>query len=170
MKTRAVTLIKKDLCYFVSILGFFIGTLLLALLPKSLLPIAPPIASAFLSDTPLLSLVADYAEEVKLLLPAALLPFALKSSLPAYPLLFLRGVYCGLSSAFFFLRGAFPIALVYLFLGIGVLYSHASALHCLLRALDLPKQKRLLPIHHFLFFSGALCLFVLLRNLAYMLF
>lgn len=130
----------------------------------------PPLVSALRTNSAFLALIADYAEEVKLLLPAVLLSLWVKHPLPALASICIRGFYCGLSSAFLFAHSTLAFALCYFFLHTAVLLALAAAFHCFLPTLTGDRRSRYFYLYPLLFYSGVIFLLTVIRNLVYFLF
>lgn len=154
-------------CFLLTIGGTLFGVLLLKILGIGREAQPLPILSAFATETPVISLVADYAGEVRLFLPMVLLPCLVKHPLPLYALLVLRGLYFGLSSAYLFAFGA-PTALCvsYLLVNGGVLMAYTFLAHLVTKS---PWSLRPLAFP-FLFYAGEIFLLTVIRNLIYCLF
>ena len=170
MKQKLVNLTRRNCPFVCAVLAFLYGMSLLAAIGTSLpKPTLPPVQSALKTSFPALSLVADYATEVKLFLPMVLFSLLVAHPLFAYLFLFLRGLYCGFSAAALFFWG-FPVffSAVYLVMHISILVAYTALVYALLPAL---KQKDpLLFAVPFLFYAGNIFLLTVIRNLVYYLF
>lgn len=170
MKKQIFALIDRNRPFGVAVLAFLYGmSLLAALKSQTPMPAQPPIMSALSTPNPALSLIADYAEEVKLFLPMVLLSLAVSHPLFGYIILFVRGCFCGFSSAALFLWGVpFSFSAAYLALHISVLVAYTALIYCLLPIL---KQKKTpASFFPFLFYAGIIFLLCIIRNLVYYLF
>ena len=167
MKKRLFGLCRRNLPFFCAIFAFVYGMSLLAALAQGLpRPETLPLRSALATQRPALSFVADYAEEVKLFLPMACLSLAVSHPLFAYGFLFLRGMFCGFSSAALFLwRLPFSFCAVYLVLHLSVLIAYTAMVYCLLPVLK--SRKPLTFAFPFFFYAGNIFLLCIIRNLVY---
>lgn len=170
MKEQLYRLIYRNIPFFCAVLAFLYGMSLFAALSHGLpQPQSLPIRSALSTKSPVLSLIADYAEEVKLFLPMIILSLAVSHPLFGYVFLFVRGVYCGFSSAALFLWDiSFFFSAVYLVLHVSILVAYTALVFCLLAV---PKRKKnLTAAFPFLFYAGVIFLLCIIRNLVYYLF
>ncbi|MBO7739959.1 MAG: hypothetical protein J6S34_00375 [Clostridia bacterium] len=107
MKEQIYRFIHRNRPLIGALLAFLYGmSLVAALCHKLPKPESLPLRSALATSSPALSLIADYAEEVKLFLPMIVLSLLVSDPLPGYAFLFVRGFFCGFSSAALFLWGS----------------------------------------------------------------
>lgn len=170
MKERLCRLIYRNRPFFSAVLSFLCGILLFALLRHRLSqPGQLPIRSALSCASPVLALIADYAKEVELFLPMAVLSLWVLHPLFAYSYLCLRGVYAGFSSAALFLWDI-PLffSSVYLVLHVAVLVAYTAMVYCLISAIKEKRNAR--TALSLLFYAGIIFLLCIIRNLVYYLF
>ena len=170
MKKRFYRILYRNRPFFDAVLAFLYGmSLVAALCHKLPQPESLPIGSALATHSPTLSLIADYAEEVKLFLPMIVLSLLVSDPLPGYAFLFVRGLFCGFSSAALFFWGVpFSFSAVYLLLHLSVLVAYTAAVYCLLPVIK--SRKDLASLFPFLFYAGVIFLLCIIRNLVYYLF
>ena len=170
MKERFYHLIRRNEPFFCAVLAFLYGMSLVAALCHNLpQPEKLPLLSALSAPKPFLALIADYSGEVKLFLPMAMLSLWVSHPLFAYLFLFVRGVYCGFSSAALFLwKIPLSFSAVYLVLHVTILVAYTATVYCLLPVLKTKKKATF--AFPFLFYAGILFLLCIIRNLVYYLF
>ena len=170
MKERLCLFIYRNRPFFSAVLAFLCGTLLFAALRHEICrPEQLPIRSSLSYATPTLALIADYATEVKLFLPMAILSLWVAHPLFAYGCLFVRGIYVGFSSAsLFFWDIPLFFSAVYLILHVAVLVAYTAMVYCLCAAVN--EKKNVRTALSLLFYAGILFLLCIIRNLVYYLF
>ena len=170
MKKGLCRLIYRNRPFFFAVLAFLFGTLLFAALGHRLSqPERLPIRSALSYQRPVIALIADYAEEVKLFLPMVALSLGVSHPLFADLYLCLRGIYAGFSSAaLFWWEIPLFFSSVYLILHVAVLVAYTAMVYCLINAV---KEKRNAQTAiTLLFYAGIIFLLCIIRNLVYYLF
>ena len=128
MKEKLLCFYRRNTPLLCAVLAFLYGMSLFAALSQGLpRPASLPLQSALTTQNPALSFVADYAEEVKLFLPMVCLSLAVSHPLFAYGFLFLRGLFCGFSSAaLFWWNIPFSFCAVYLVLHLSVVVAYTA--------------------------------------------
>lgn len=167
MKERLLRLCRRNYPFFCAVLAFVYGMSLFAALGQSLpQPETLPVRSALATPHPALSFVADYAKEVELFLPMACLSLMVSHPLFAYSFLFVRGLFCGFSSAaLFWWDIPFSFCAVYLVLHLAVLVAYTAMVYCLLPAIN--NRTPLAFAFPFFFYAGIIFLLCIIRNLVY---
>ena len=170
MKEQIYRFIHRNRPLIGALLAFLYGmSLVAALCHKLPKPESLPLRSALATPNPALSLIADYAEEVQLFLPMIVLSLLVSDPLPGYAFLFVRGFFCGFSSAALFFWGSpFSFSAVYLLLHLSTLAAYTASVYCLSPLIR--QKKDLSSAVPFLFYAGIIFLLCIIRNLVYYLF